>query len=99
MESTKKVSHQSSTSNAAAHWSTKTDHSPERCNLFGYPALFPGLFSAGTPTPACVCLSREAAGDSSPTASSGPRSAGEQQRVFPEYTNRNTASLVLSGSG
>lgn len=65
---------------------TKTDNSPERCNLFGCPALFPKLFSAGVPAPACVCLSHEAAGDSSPTVPSGPLSAGAEQRMFTEST-------------
>lgn len=60
--------------------------SPERCNLFGCPAPSPEPFSAGTPAPACACLSREAAGDSPPAASSGPRSAGDRRHgVFTDH--------------
>ena len=60
---------------------TETNNSPERCNLSGYPALFPEPFSAGAPAPACACLSRGAAGDSSPTVPSGPLSVGAAGRT------------------
>lgn len=82
------VYHQSRTSSAAA------DHSPGRCNLFGCPALFLELFSAGIQAPACVDSSGEVAADSSPTVPSGPASAGEQQRVVPSCLYFVTESLA-----
>lgn len=59
-----------------------TNNSPVRCNLSGCPALSQELFSAGAPAPACACSNRGAAGDSSPTVTLGPLSAGAAQTVI-----------------
>lgn len=60
----------------------ETNNSPERCNQSGCPALSPELISAGAPAPACACWSQEAAGDSSPTVTSGLLSGGAAGKTF-----------------